>query len=74
MISACLWDLRAQCEEQLRRLTAAQRAAEGHQSGNQSPGLTKRRLQTEIERVLDANAVIRETSHNCVRLIEQLAD
>ena len=72
MIAACLWDLRAQCEEQLRRLTEAQRVADSYRDATGHKSLTRLQLETEIGRVLNANAVIRKASQSCAEMIREL--
>ena len=44
MVSACLWDLRALCEQQLRALTDAQRLTDEYRTFPHSRSLLKRRL------------------------------
>lgn len=74
MVSACLWDLRAQCEQQLRSLTDAQRIADQfHGSSPAAAELLKRRLAASVESVLRSNAVIREATQDCVDLVEHIS-
>jgi hypothetical protein len=67
-ISACLWDLRAQCEEKLRVLTLAQRLTDQYRSDGQQPH-TQQRLQGEIESFLRLNAITRDIAGDCMRLV-----
>jgi hypothetical protein len=71
-ISACLWDLRAQCEEKLRVLTLAQRLMDQYRTDGQQPH-TQQRLQGEIESFLRLNATTRETAEDCRRLVGGIA-
>ena len=71
MISACLWDLRAQCENQLRSLTDAQRLNDDYREGA-GHLLVSGRLHANLEGVLRANTVIREAAVDCLRLIAEL--
>jgi hypothetical protein len=74
VVSACLWDLRAQCEEQLRRLTEAQRVTEAYRDSGSPRRSVKLRLQAEIEQVLNANGVIRQAAQECAKTIGQLPE
>jgi hypothetical protein len=71
MIAACLWDLRAQCEDQLRCLTDAQRLNDDYREGV-GQLLVQGRLHANLEGVLRANTVIREGAVDCLRLITEL--
>ena len=43
-IAACLWDLRAQCEQAMRTLTDAQRLTEDYRDADRHQNLVRRRL------------------------------
>lgn len=72
MIAACLWDLRAQCEEQLRTLTDAQRLNDDCREGDGHRSFVQGRLHANLEGVLRANGVIREATVDCLRMIGEL--
>jgi hypothetical protein len=71
-ISACLWDLRAQCEEKLRVLTHAQRLMDCYRDDGQQPH-TQKRLQGEIESFIRLNATTRDIAGDCLRLVSGVA-
>jgi hypothetical protein len=70
MIAACRWDLRAQCEDQRRSLTDAQRLNDDYREGVEQ--LMVQELHANLEGVLRANTVIREGAVDCLRLIAEL--
>ena len=72
MLSACLWDLRSQCEQQLRSLTHAQRLADEFRECRTTRALLKPRLVRDVEAVLRTNAVLREAAEDCANLVGQL--
>jgi hypothetical protein len=62
MLAAYLWDLRSQCEAQVRELTDAQRKLDAVRDNDQ-PGAQRsavERLQLDLKKVRAANAEIRE--------------
>jgi hypothetical protein len=71
MIAACLWDLRAQCEDQLRSLTDAQRLNDDYREGV-GRLLVQGCLHANLGGVLRANTVICEGAVDCLRLITEL--
>src|SRR5690349_20230712 len=54
-IAACLWDLRAQCEQAMRTLTDAQRLTEDHREDVRHRTIVRRRLQADLQSVLQTN-------------------
>jgi hypothetical protein len=71
-IAACLWDLRAQCEQELRALTDAQRLTEDYRDNDRHQNLVRRRLLGDIQAVLRTNGAIREAALDCQKLIDRL--
>jgi hypothetical protein len=71
-IAACLWDLRAQCEQATRTLTDAQRLAEDYRDADNHRSLVRRRLLANLEAVLHTNAAIREAAQDCLALVDKL--
>jgi hypothetical protein len=71
-IAACLWDLRAQCEQATRTLTDAQRLAEDYRDTDTHRSLVRRRLLANLEAVLQTNTAIREAAQDCVALVDKL--
>jgi hypothetical protein len=74
LISAYLWDLRAQCEEQLRSLTKAQRRIEEYRVATTALSLAeaKGRLQEALADVTRTNAEIRESVKDTVKHVDEL--
>ena len=71
-IAACLWDLRAQCEQAMRTLTDAQRLTEDYRDADRHRNLVRRRLIADVQAVLQTNAAISEAAHDCLALVEKL--
>jgi len=71
-IAACLWDLRAQCEQAMRTLTDAQRLTEDHREDVRHRTIVRRRLQADLQSVLQTNTAIRDAAEDCLGLVEQL--
>jgi hypothetical protein len=72
MVSACLWDLRAQCEQQLRSLTHAQRLADEFRECPITRALLKPRLVRDVEAVLRTNGIVREAAGDCANMVGRL--
>ena len=68
-LTAYLWDLRAQCEAQLRALTLAQRILDEYRDADTPPARrqAKDRLLLDLKGIIEANAAIRESAHEAVR-------
>jgi signal transduction protein with GAF and PtsI domain len=74
-LRAFLWDLRSQCESQLRALKAAQRLLDEYRRGANVPAdreAARRSLQDTVKSVVAANAAIREVTAQVSRQIERL--
>jgi hypothetical protein len=65
-VSACLWDLRAQCEHQLRALSEAQRAIEAYRDASSQPTTIgeRKKLLEYLSRVIEASAQIRQLAED----------
>lgn len=76
MVTAALWDLRSQCEQQLRSLTDAQRLADELRArpGAGTRGPLTRQLLATLEGVLRSHDVVREATQDCLQLVCQLAE
>lgn len=61
LLSAYMWDLRVECEAQLRALTLAQRLLDEYReaSSAEARGKVKRRLKADLEAIAESNAAIR---------------
>jgi hypothetical protein len=71
-IAACLWDLRAQCEQEMRALTDAQRLTEDYRDSEVHKNLVRRRLLANLQAVISTNSAIREAARDCLALVEKL--
>jgi hypothetical protein len=73
-VSACLWDLRAQCEDQLRALSEAQRAIEAYRDASSQPTTIgeRKKLLEHLSRVIEASAQIRKLAEDSRADAEQL--
>jgi hypothetical protein len=71
-IAACLWDLRAQCEQAMRTLTDAQRLTEDYRDADRHQNLVRRRLLADVQAVLQTTAAIKDAAQDCLALVEQL--
>jgi hypothetical protein len=71
-IAACLWDLRAQCEQAMRTLTDAQRLTEDYRDADRHQNLVRRRLLADVKAVLQTNAAIGEVAQDCLVLVDKL--
>jgi hypothetical protein len=69
LLSAYMWDLRVECEAQLRALTLAQRLLEEYRdaSGSGSREKVKRRLKADLNSIVDSNATIRAVVEEAVQ-------
>lgn len=68
ILGAYLWDLRAQCEAQLRSLTAVQRLLDDYRQADspESRRAAEQQLQAHLQLVLEANATIRKTTLDAI--------
>jgi hypothetical protein len=71
-IAACLWDLRAQCEQAMRTLTDAQRLTEDYRDAARHQNLVRRRLLADVTAVIRTNAAIKDAAQDCLALVEKL--
>jgi hypothetical protein len=71
-IAACLWDLRAQCEQAMRTLTDAQRLTEDYRDADRHQNLVRRRLLADVQAVLQTNAAIKDAAQDCLSLVDRL--
>ena len=76
MLTAYLWDLRAQCESQLRALTLAQRILDEYRDAStiQSRREAKDRLLLDLKGIVEANTAIRGAAHEAVEYAARLPD
>lgn len=76
VLSAYLWDLRAQCESQLRALTLAQRLVDAYRDAETDAERAHARadLQQDLAQIVKANAAIRESAEEVVRQADLLPD
>lgn len=72
LIGACLWDLRAQHEERLRKLAAAQRLLEQFARVPAAQRDVRQQLLAEVERTLDGSTDLREASQECLKIVRRL--
>ena len=71
-IAACLWDLRAQCEQQLRAISDAQRLCNLYRSQPDTQPEMKSRLQADVQTVRAANTIIVSALGDCERMVNAL--
>lgn len=71
-IAACLWDLRAQCEQAMRTLTDAQRLTEDYRDAERHQNLVRRRLLADVTAVIRTNTAIKDAAQDCLSLVERL--
>jgi hypothetical protein len=71
-VSACLWDLRTQCEQQLRSLTSAQRLIDDFREHPEARALLKRQLVQDMDSVLRANRIVSEAAQDCSTAVHSL--
>ena len=71
-IAACLWDLRAQCEQAIRTLTDAQRLTEDYRDAGEHQNLVRRRLLADLAAVIRNNASITDAAQDCLGLVDRL--
>jgi hypothetical protein len=70
VVSACLWDLQAQCEEQLRCFRAAQRLLQS----TLPPQQRRVQIQAQLEYVARAAAQVVAGVDECMGHVDQLPD
>jgi hypothetical protein len=71
-IAACLWDLRAQCEQAMRTLTDAQRLTDDSRDADRNANLVRRRLLADVTAVIRTNTAIGEAAQDCLTLVRKL--
>jgi hypothetical protein len=71
-IAACLWDLRAQCEQAMRTLTDAQRLTDDSRDASRDGNLVRRRLLADVTAVIRTNTAIAEAAQDCLTLVRKL--
>jgi hypothetical protein len=69
LLSAYLWDLRVECEAQLRALTLAQRLLDDYRDAGStgSREKVKRRLREDLNAIAEANTAIRNVVEEAVQ-------
>jgi hypothetical protein len=72
MLSACLWDLRSLCEQQLRALTDAQRLTDEFREQPAMRAVLKGKLVEDFDVVLRSTALVRESARECAGMVEGL--
>jgi hypothetical protein len=74
MLSAYLWDLRVQCESQLRALTLAQRLLDDYRDAEQDDmrRQLKNRLEEDLRQIVKTNGTILENVTEAVNYAEGL--
>lgn len=72
VVAACLWDLRAQCEQQLRAVTEAQRLIDRYRDRPEAQSDMKRQILSHFAAVVEAQVAANEAIADCERLILQL--
>jgi hypothetical protein len=73
-VSACLWDLRAQCEQQLRALTNAQRVLDDYRDRPEDRTYLKHQLQKDVQQVVQTNEAVFEGVRYCVSVVQKLPE
>ena len=71
-VSASLWDLRTQCEQQLRSLTNAQRIIDEFRERHDARVFLKQQLVDEMESVLRSNKIVSEAARDCAAAVHAL--
>jgi hypothetical protein len=71
-VTACLWDLRAQCEQQLRALTNAQRVLDDYRDRPAARTYLKHQLQQDVQQVVHTNESVLEGVRYCVSIVQAL--
>ena len=72
VVAASLWDLRVQCEQQMRAITDAQRLIDKYRDAPDRQCDAKRRLLTDLGLLVTAHATIGEALGACERAIQSL--
>ena len=75
LLSAYLWDLRAQCEHQVHALTEAQRQLDVYRDSTDGPTreAALKAIHDNLERVVRANLTVREAAADTVLNARELA-
>jgi hypothetical protein len=76
VLAAYLWDLRAQCESQLRSLTVAQRLLDQYRDAptDSERSAATRELRADLREVVRANTAIRDSASEALRQAEILPE
>ena len=72
LVSAALWDLRAQCESQMRAVTDAQRVIDHYRDTPHTQEQAKARLLEDLAAIVQAHATIDGALRDYETLIRQL--
>ena len=74
LLAAYMWDLRVQCEAQLRALTLAQRLLDEYREAEtpQSRIDVKRRLRDDLRSIVENNTTVRSAVEEAVQQAERL--
>jgi hypothetical protein len=75
IVAAHLWDLRAQCEQQVRALTDAQQQLDALRDGGDGAAcqVALDALQADLARVVQVNRAVREAAHDALTHARALA-
>ena len=75
IVAAHLWDLRAQCEQQVRALTDAQQQLDALRDGKGRAACQAalEALQADLARVVEVNRAVRDAAHDAVTHAQALA-
>ena len=71
-VVAALWDLRAQCEQQMRAITDAQRLFDRYRDQPDTQLELKAGLHADVQMVRAANTAIESALSDCERMINAL--
>jgi hypothetical protein len=72
MVSATLWDVRTQCERQMRAISDAQQLMDYYRENPATQLDVKRRLLAHLDVLFQTQAVIGQALDECERVIVQL--
>ena len=72
LVADALWHLRAQCEQQIRAITDAQRLCDHYRDQPETQPEMKARLQADVQTVRAANIAIESALGDCERRLNAL--
>ena len=72
MIAACMWDMRAHVEQQLRMLTESQRLIDTYRANLPQQNHSKHRLQANARLMRESHDAVSANVSEVVRLIDAL--